>query len=296
MARPTIGVLKLLRLSAIAPVGVLLGLLLFQGLTRAGVINRPLTFSYRLDAAALARAERPGPGLRVLFIGNSFTYFNDMPAMLGKLVAAGPTPERPLLAVSYTPPGQELAQDVDNANVELLLHAVHWDVVVLQERSWRLSQEESAWRAGTEPYARTLNAEIRALGSRTAIYETWGYRFGQLPGDTFAAMQERLTRGNALLAIDLQASLIPVGRAFAAALIARPQTPLWNPDTAHPSLEGSYLAASMMYDALFAPSDPATSTYSGGLPAGEARFLRAIAHSTWLAHPTASPYSDWQAR
>jgi hypothetical protein len=27
----------------------------------------------------------------------------------------------------------------------------------------------------------------------------------------------------------------------------------------------------------------------------EARFLRAIAHSIWLAHPTASPYSDWQA-
>jgi hypothetical protein len=231
----------------------------------------------------------------VLFIGNSLTYFNDMPAMIGRLVEAGPTPERPLLAVSYTPPGQELAQDVHNANVELLLHAVHWDVVVLQERSWRLAQEERAWHAGTEPYARTLNAEIRALGSRTAIYETWGYRSGQLPGDTFAAMQERLTRGNALLALDLQASLIPVGRAFAAAVTARAHTPLWNPDTVHPSLEGSYLAASVMYDALFAPSDPATSTYTGGLPAGEARFLRVIAHSTWLAHPTASPYSDWQA-
>jgi hypothetical protein len=167
-----------------------------------------------------------------------------MPAMLGKLVAAGPTPERPLLAVSYTPPGQELAQDVHNANVELLLHAAHWDVVMLQERSWRLSQEERAWhlrRHAGAPHARERAARHRP-----------------------ASVADSRRAGN--------------------------------PDTGHPSLEGSYLAASMMYDALFAPSDPATSTYTGGLPVGEARFLRVIAHSTWLAHPTASPYSDWQAR
>jgi hypothetical protein len=164
----------------------------------------------------------------------------------------------------------------------------------LQERSWRLSQDETAWRTGTEPYAQTLNAEIRALGSRTAIYETWGYRYGQFGGDSFAAMQERLTRGNALLAMDLQASLIPVGRAFAAAVTARPQTSLWADDTAHPSLEGSYLAASVMYDALFVPADPATSSYSGGLPPDEARFLRGIAHATWREHSTPSVYSDWQ--
>jgi hypothetical protein len=85
---------------------------------------------------------------------------------------------------------------VHNANVELLLQAVHWDVVVLQERSWRLSQDERTWRAGTWPYARTLNAEIRALGSRTAIYETWGYRSGQFAGDSFGAMQERPGRGS----------------------------------------------------------------------------------------------------
>jgi hypothetical protein len=108
-------------------------------------------------------------------------------------------------------------------------------------------------------------------------------------------MQERVTRGTALLAIDLHASLIPVGRAFAAAVTAHPRTPLWNRDTVHPTLEGSYLAASVMYDALFAPSDPATSSYTAGLPPAEARFLRVVAHSTWLAHTTPSPYSDSRA-
>jgi hypothetical protein len=284
---------KVLRLIAVAPLGVLLGLLVFQGMTWAGL--RTVAQSYRIDEKALARAEQPGPGLRVLFIGNSFTYFNDMPGMVAKLVAAGPDPERPLLAVSYTPPGQELAQDVHNKNVERLLHAVHWDVVVLQERSWRLSQDETAWRAGTEPYALTLNSEIRAVGSRTAVYETWGYASGQFSGDSFAAMQERLTRGNALLAMDLHASLIPVGRAFAAALTARPGAQLWDRDWAHPSLEGSYLAASTMYDALFAPSDPVESSYRGGLAPDEARFLRGIAFETWRKHPVPNLYSDWQA-
>jgi hypothetical protein len=71
-----------------------------------------------------------------------------------------------------------------------------------RERSRPLSQDETAWRAGTEPYALTLDSEIRAAGSRTAIYETWGYASGQFSGDSFAAMQERLTRRNALLAMD----------------------------------------------------------------------------------------------
>jgi hypothetical protein len=108
---------------------------------------------------------------------------------------------------------------VHNANVELLLQAVHWDVVVLQERSWRLSQDERTWRAGTWPYARTLNAEIRALGSRTAIYESGATARGSSPETASARCRSA-------------------------------------PD--------------------------------------EARFLRVIAHSTWLAHPIASPYSDWQ--
>ena len=114
--------------------------------------------------------------------------------------------------------GQRLQQDVDNPAVDRLLHAVHWDVVVLQEQSWRLSEDEDSWRAGTEPAAVRLNAEIRAIGATTLMYETWGYGHGMGGGDHYAQMQERLTRGTALLAMDLHANVAPAGRAFAAAL------------------------------------------------------------------------------
>jgi hypothetical protein len=51
----------------------------------------------------------------------------------------------------------------------------------------------------------------------------------------------------------------------------------------------------MMYDALFAPSDPVTSSYSGGLAPSEARFLRGIAFAPWRTHSVPSVDSDWQS-
>jgi hypothetical protein len=283
---------KVLRLSAVAPVGVLLGLIGYHGLTTAGML--PATPDYRVDEVALARAEAPGPGLRVLFIGNSFTYFNDMPGMVARLAATGPAAAKPLRAVSYAPGGQRLEQDVDNPQVDLLLHAVHWDVVVLQEQSWRLSQDEDSWRASTEPYAVRLNAEIRATGATTLVYETWGYGNGIGEGDSYAQMQERLTRGTALLAMDLHANVAPAGRAFAAALVSRPGTPLWGDDWSHPSLYGSYLAAAVLYDELYR-RDPTQSSYSAEIDPGDAAWLRSIAASTVLEHPVPDVRSDWQA-
>jgi hypothetical protein len=282
---------KVLRLCAVAPLGVLLGLLGFQGLTRAGLLTT--TPTYRVDEAALVRAETPGAGLRVLFIGNSFTAVNDVPGLIGNLAATGPSAAEPLRAVSYTPGGQRLQQDVDNKTVERLLHAVHWDVVVLQERSWMLAEDETTWRLDTEPYAARLNTEIRAIGGTTLIYETWGYRCGFMSGDTYARMQERLTAGNALLAMDLHAELAPAGRAFAAALISRPGTPFWAADRHHPSPLGSYLAASVLYEKLYG-LDPAQSSYDGGLDPAEASWLRSIARQTVQSHPLPDVRSDWQ--
>ena len=284
---------KVLRLCAVAPLGVLLGLLAFQGLTRAGLVTRMA--AYQVDEAALARAEAPGPGLRVLFLGNSFTYFSDMPAMVARLAATGPAAAEPLLAVSYTPGGQRLEQDAGNQTVERLLHAADWDVVVLQEQSWRLSEDETSWRADTEPYAMRLNAEIQEIGAKALVYETWGYRYGLFEGDSYAQMQARLTRGNALLAMDLHANVAPAGRAFAAALHRAGRRRSCGPAMGSTrAFVGSYLAASVLYDELYG-RDPTESSYAATLDPSEAAWLRSIAARTVRAHPVPDVTSDWEA-
>ena len=89
---------RLLRLIAVLLAGLLLGVGAFAALVALGVVRNPLDPVIGGDIA-LARSARPG--LRVLFVGNSLTYYHDMPGMVGRLAAADPGP-KPLIVVSYT--------------------------------------------------------------------------------------------------------------------------------------------------------------------------------------------------
>src|ERR1700722_8929512 len=83
------------------------------------------------DDASLARA-RATPGLHVLFVGNSFTFYNDMPGLVEGLAAAE---ERPLVARLYTVGGSRLSEHAANPRVAAAMGKVPWDYVVLQEHS-----------------------------------------------------------------------------------------------------------------------------------------------------------------
>jgi hypothetical protein len=86
---------KRLRLLACVCAGLLLTAPLYLGLAKSGIIRSP--FFPRADGdLALAKSDRAG--LRVLFVGNSFTYYNEMPAMVHDL-AEGDPGARPLFAV-----------------------------------------------------------------------------------------------------------------------------------------------------------------------------------------------------
>jgi hypothetical protein len=73
--------------------------------------------------------------------------------------------------------------------------------------------------------------------------------------------------------------VIPAGLAFARAVKQLPEVGLYAPDKRHPSLAGSYLAASTVYAALLKRS-PVGSTFTAGLDATMAKTLRTIAWET----------------
>jgi hypothetical protein len=266
---------RLIGLTTCAVLGLVVGVSIYAALVGAGVARNPFDPVPRGDIA-LARSSRSG--LRVLFVGNSFTFRNALAAMVHDLSVhdrGGPQ----LFAVEYAAPGWSLENAAASRGLEHLLDEVPWDVVVLQEQSQLLSFPPAQWQRETYPFARTLHDRIARDGARTLLFMTWGYRLGDrhnLPDDTFLAMQERLAQGYSELGAELPASVAPAGLAWAEALRERPGLDLWDSDGRHPNAAGSYLAASVFYKVLTG-RDPSRSRFTAGLQPAQAHFLQRIA-------------------
>jgi hypothetical protein len=266
---------RVMRLFVCALVGTAIGLALYAGLVHVGLARSLLAPTLRGDIE-LARGDRSG--LRVLFVGNSFTFKNSLPKMVHDL-AAGDPGRTPIFTVEYAAPGWSLHQANKDEGLKNLLREVRWDVVVLQEKSWLLSYPADRWRRETYPSARDLHQEISADGARTLLFMTWGYALGDRshePHDTYAAMQARLADGYSKLGAELGAEVVPAGLAWAEALHRNPGLNLWAGDGKHPGRLGSYLAACVFYAELSGRA-PTRSHFTAGIDPKQARLLQQIA-------------------
>jgi lysophospholipase L1-like esterase len=263
---------RLLRLIAVLLAGLLLGVAAFAALIALGVVRNPLDPVIGGDIA-LARSARPGQ--RVLFVGNSLTYYHNMPGMVGRLAAADPGP-KPLIVVSYTRGAAHLSDFAGDGGLGRLLHEVRWDDVVLQEQSMIPSLPPAERAQQMDPAARRLSSLINAAGARTLLFMTAGYEHGNGSGDSYQAMQLRLAQGYAAVGSEIGADVVPVGAAWEQAHLRQPDLGLWSWDGTHPSTAGSYLDACVFYAALTGRS-PVGNPYTAGLDLGQARFLQQMA-------------------
>jgi hypothetical protein len=268
---------KLVRITGVVMIGLVAGVALFVGLIRAGVVRNPLSPTAHGDLA-LARSNQPG--IRVLFVGNSLTYTNSMPAMVEQLAEADTGAPR-IITVWYTAGGWTLEAAADDSGLARLIRDVQWDDVVLQEQSQIGSQSggsvEQMYAA-----AGALSAQTSRIGARTMLFAPWAYRSGDgrdVPGDSYVAMQQRIVATYAGLADRLAAPVAPVGAAWSLAIQRDPGVELWAGDGVHPNTAGSYLAACVFY-AMLSGRDPEGNPFVAGLDPGQARELQAAA---WTA-------------
>lgn len=264
--RPVSWAGRILRLAVVTAAAVVLGVSLYVALVKVDLLRGPFDPVTSGDIE-LARSDRTG--LRVLFVGNSLTAGNSMPALVHELAAADDG-ARPIFAVQYAAGNWTLRQASKDDGLTTLLNEVQWDVVVLQENS-RVAFFSPEHPEDMYPFARALDRKIVSAGARTVLFMTWGFRDGG-----FEAMQERLSWGYSHLADELEAAVAPVGVAWAEALRRDPDVELWTSDGRHPSLSGSYLAACVFY-ALLSDRDPLRSGFTAGLEPSEARFLQDVA-------------------
>jgi hypothetical protein len=254
------------------PVGLVLGIVIFAGLVEAGLLRNPFAPTTRGELT-LARGD--SAGLRVLFVGNSFTYENDLPELVHRLAPGS----SPIYSVSYTAGGWTLQKFAHDRGLERVLREAHWDVVVLQEQSEIPSFAPRDRAREFDPYVRELTREIRAAGAQPLLFMTWGYRHGDklnIPDDTFAGMQTRLEQGYVDAAREVHAAVAPVGLAWSEAISERPGLDLWANDDRHPNRAGSYLAACVFY-ALLEQRSPVGNVFTDGLGAASARYLQSVA-------------------
>jgi hypothetical protein len=225
--------------------------------------------------------------LRILFIGNSYTYYNDLPGSLVQLAAdAG----EQVVTAQSTPPGHTLEQHSMNAVTLDLIREGGWDHVVIQEQSQRPAFPDAQVAAEVLPYAQALSDSVRLYSpcAEIVFYMTWGRSQGDAqncvafpPVCTYEGMQHRLRLGYLSMAVENSAWCAPVGMAWRTIRQEHPDIVLYDPDGSHPGLAGSYLAASTIFCTVFRRSADGIN-FNGALSPSTASILRQVATSTVL--------------
>lgn len=269
--------------------------------------------------ALQATAQAQGRRWRVLFVGNSYTATNDLPAMLARLVAAGGDT---LVYDASTPGGFTFQGHTTLPATVDKIRQGGWDRVVLQEQSQRPAFPQTQVEATVFPFARRLDSLARAHNpqGRTYFYITWGRQSGDAsncafypPLCTYAGMDSLLRARYEQMADQTGAALAPAGPVWRRIRRLHPNLGLYASDGSHPSVAGTYAAACAHYATLFA-KDPSNLPTVAGLAAADAALIRAaaktvafdslahwrVAQPTGVAHPVAllaraypNPVQNW---
>lgn len=225
-------------------------------------------------ACALASCGSTAPGagsghdLRVLFIGNSLTYANDLPdfvEQLGAAVGESTVATESVVFGNYSLQDHWIQGDAAHA-----IERGGWDVVVLQQGPSALPES----RALLVQYAQMFAVKIRAVGARPALYMVW-------PGLSRSGAWDSVMSSYADAARAVDGILLPAGEALREAQRRDPTLQLFAEDGFHPSPLGSYLAALVIYARLTEHSSAGIATLAPPVPlnGSAAQVLEAAAAS-----------------
>lgn len=217
----------------------------------------PMVAATAVCFATPTQIEEPLPeaDARVLFLGNSLTYTNDLPILVRTIAeAAGHT----FVHATLARPNYSL-EDHWNTGGGDAVRSAEADFVIMQQGPSSLPENQEYLRTWTERFAPV----IAEAGSTPALYMVW-------PDDTRLHAFDDVRDAYEGAAIAVGGLFIPAGDTWRAAWDAGLTRPLYGPDGFHPSRLGSTIAALAIVRAIFDESlidlpNPITPT-SEGLP------------------------------
>ncbi|SDE89164.1 hypothetical protein SAMN05421538_1148 [Paracoccus isoporae] len=236
--------------------------------------------------AASQQETQPSAPQQILFIGNSYFYYNDSLHNHTRRMAIEGTqiPEDDLDYRSVTISGGSL--DMHPIAHYLTPGAIGYDdafdIVVLQGNSAAAESDTRSERFRAA--VREMDAEIRDSGAETMLYMTHAYAEGHERYSEDGT--DRLDQLYTEMGAEIGAEVIPVGLAFAEARRQRPDLALQQDfDNSHPTLAGTYLASAVVFATVYGETPEALEyDYFGRIPSEDAAFLRQIAQETVTAY------------
>ncbi len=248
-----------------------------RGSTSAPVSEAPTATSTPKPPTSTPKppTSTPEPPYKILFVGNSLTFYNNGIYYHMKKLAGSANPPMAIKADSVVQGGATLKLLWGITSLHEKIGEGNYDVVVLQEDIPETSV------ALFYEYTRKFVAEIREAGAEPVLFMAWSYeRLGK-------ATMEDIAQAHHSIATELGVDVAPVGLALQRAMEERPELDMYDLDRVHTSIHGTYLATNVIYATIFAKS-PVGLTYlpskNWSVTAEEAAFLQRIAWETVLEY------------
>lgn len=223
-------------------------------MTRPRGLLKSLVVALLLGAStpgiAATPAQPPREPLRVLFVGNSLVYTNNLPGLL-RAFAKGQPQGPDIVTATYVAPGGTVAERWQDGHVADALRTGDWDAIVLQERGGLLAclddreqRQQPVCRRSERAHQQFVEL-AQAHDTRAWLLATWG------PDDTW---QRKLDRAMDRLSSRLSSpgkpvSIIPAGSMLRAFAREHSEAATF-PDDVHPSMQASLVMAAQLYGAL----------------------------------------------
>ena len=196
------------------------------------------------NAAPEPAASKP---TRVLFVGNSFTFWRGGLWKQLKILSEAMEPALGYEAEAVVRGGASLEVMWKRTRAREVIAEGRWDVVVLQ------GDIPETTVASFREYSRRFVEAVRAVGARPVLFMAWNYeRLRWLSMKEIAAAHREM--GDAL-----KVDVAPVGLAWRESARVRPDIDMYSRDREHPSVSGMYLAL-ITIEAVISGADPTTRT------------------------------------
>ncbi|MEG1706537.1 MAG: hypothetical protein RR086_02380 [Clostridia bacterium] len=238
--------------------------------------------NYTHGVCSKCGAEKPVEDVKILYVGNSYTYYNDhlLVSSLNKLAKEAHYSTTIVELSNGSARLQDYLTGKYSVSLDDALNNNQFNYVFLQEHSTHPISNKTAFVNTVRDFQTKISKTQK--NCQTIMYMTWARKDDEASQSavklTVVEMEQKLKEAYYEAADAINAVVCPVGTAFGL-IRGDKEIELYNIDASHPSICGSYLTALTHYALLF-DEDPRLIEYTvEGITSSQATKLKTAAYT-----------------
>lgn len=217
------------------------------------------------SAAVLTNPASAPNAIKILFIGNSFVYVNNLPGILTSLGNSPGSPHQ-IQTTYVTIGGANLDKLWYSSPARETIQGTKWDYVVLQEATVTLQNDPAAMAKSV----RMFDAEIKKSGAKSILFLPWARK-------QHRQAQPAMNESTYQIAKELGAQVAPIGPAWTIVQGLKADIGLYQADLLHATPTGSCLAACTIYLMLMHNQESCSAIEHGDISQDDLTVIRKAA-------------------